>query len=62
MTVISGQRGKKAFLEGDADAGIIACGLGVGLIDRLKTVREVIHEIVEGAKEIHQRLGNILLQ
>jgi len=32
----------------------------VGLIDTLKTIPEVIEEIVEGAREIYRRLGAIL--
>ncbi len=59
LTVISGQLALKAFQEGDSDAGVISCGQVIGLIDTLKSVREVIDEIVEGAHEIYQRLGEM---
>jgi NAD(P)H-dependent flavin oxidoreductase YrpB (nitropropane dioxygenase family) len=59
LTVISGQVGLKAFQEDDMDAGVIACGQVVGMIDTLKSVKEVIDEIVEGSHEIYQCLGNI---
>ena len=59
LTVISGQVGLKAFQEGDIDAGVIACGQVVGVIDSLKSVKEVIDEIVDNAHDIYRRLGNM---
>ena len=59
LTAISGQLALKAFQEGDPDAGVISCGQVIGLIDTLKSVREVIDEIVKGAHEIYQRLGEM---
>jgi nitronate monooxygenase len=56
LAVVSGQLGLKAFQEGDIDAGVIACGQVVGLIDQLKSVKEVIAEIIEGSYDIFQRL------
>jgi nitronate monooxygenase len=61
LTVISGQKGLKAFQEGDMDAGVIPCGQIVGVIDQIKGVKEVIAEIVDGAQEIYQRLENMHL-
>ncbi|OGP53490.1 MAG: nitronate monooxygenase [Deltaproteobacteria bacterium RBG_13_52_11] len=59
LTVISGQLGLKAFRVGDMDAGVIACGQVVGVIDTLKGVKEVINEIVDGSHEIYRRLGKM---
>ena len=59
LTVISGQLGLKAFQEGDMNAGVIACGQVVGVIDTLKGVKEVIDEIVDGAHKIYRRLGKM---
>ena len=59
LTVISGQVGLKAFQDDDIDAGVIACGQVVGVIDSLKSVKEVIDEIVDNAHDIYRRLGNI---
>ncbi|MBN1102941.1 MAG: nitronate monooxygenase [Deltaproteobacteria bacterium] len=59
LTVISGKLGLKAYQEGDINAGIISCGQVIGLIENLESVQEVIREIVEGAREIHRRLGAI---
>jgi NAD(P)H-dependent flavin oxidoreductase YrpB (nitropropane dioxygenase family) len=58
-TVINSEAGLKALQEGDANGGIIACGQVIGLIDDLKSVQEVIDEIVEGAQAIYRRLGKI---
>jgi NAD(P)H-dependent flavin oxidoreductase YrpB (nitropropane dioxygenase family) len=59
LTVISGQVGLKAFQDDDSDAGVIACGQVVGVIDTLKSVKEVIDEIVDNAHEIYRRLGKM---
>jgi len=58
-TVINSEAGLKALQEGDANGGIIACGQVIGLIDDLKSVQEVIDEIVEGAQAIYRRLRGI---
>ena len=59
LTVISGQVGLKALQEGDSDLGIIACGQVVGLIDDLKSVQDVIQEMVDGAHTIYQCFGTL---
>jgi NAD(P)H-dependent flavin oxidoreductase YrpB (nitropropane dioxygenase family) len=58
-TVINSESSLKALQEGDVDAGIIACGQVIGMIDDLKSVQEVIDEIVEGAQAIYRRLREI---
>jgi NAD(P)H-dependent flavin oxidoreductase YrpB (nitropropane dioxygenase family) len=59
LTVISGQVGLTAFQDDDIDAGVIVCGQVVGLIDDLKSVQEVIQEIIKGSQTICRRLGKI---
>ena len=59
LTVISGQLGLEAFKDGDIDAGVISCGQVVGLIDDLKSVKEVIQEIIDGAQTVYRSLGKI---
>jgi NAD(P)H-dependent flavin oxidoreductase YrpB (nitropropane dioxygenase family) len=58
-TVISSQSSSKALQEGDPDAGLIACGQVIGSIDDLKSVQEVIRQIVEGAQAIYCRFREI---
>jgi nitronate monooxygenase len=56
LPIISGQLGKKAWETGDIDAGILSLGMAVGRIDKVLTVKEVVDEIVNGAKQVLQRL------
>ncbi len=56
LPVISGQLGKKAWETGDVEAGILSLGMAVGRIDSILTVKEVIDEIIGGAKQILERL------
>lgn len=59
MTIISGKVGRIGFLEGKLDTGTLAVGQGVGLIHAIKSVQEVVTEIVAGAQEILARLQRI---
>jgi len=60
LTVVGGQTGKKALLEGDLEGGTFAIGQAAGLVHEIKSVAEVITGIVEGAARIYGRLGDIL--
>ena len=57
ITVIAGERGRKAMLEGDVDYGPVTCGQGVGLIKDIPTVKEVVDRMVAGAKVLLRRLS-----
>ncbi|MDA9451203.1 MULTISPECIES: NAD(P)H-dependent flavin oxidoreductase [unclassified Bradyrhizobium] len=47
----------KVMVDGDMDAGAWSCGMVVGLINDIPTVKELIERIVEGAERIiHERL------
>ncbi|MHA1429844.1 MAG: NAD(P)H-dependent flavin oxidoreductase [Candidatus Freyarchaeota archaeon] len=59
LPVISGAKGKEAWMEGDIDAGVLSMGMVVGRIDRILTVKEVINEIINGAKKILERLNQL---
>jgi nitronate monooxygenase len=62
LTVISGQMSQKAYEEGDPQGAIIACGQCVGLIHEIRSVKEVIDDIIQGARSILQNLNNIASQ
>ena len=47
----AGANSKMMYEEGDLTAGIIACGQGVGLIDDIPTVKELIERIMKEAEE-----------
>ena len=57
LTVVSGQLGKAMLTTGDLNAGILACGQVIGLIDEILSVKEVISGMVNGARVIYERLG-----
>jgi len=57
LTVISGALGKKAWLEGDIDAGVVSLGMAVGRIREILSVKEVIDGIIKEAKAICKRLN-----
>jgi len=52
LTVISGERGRNAFTTGDVDVGTITCGQGLGFIQSVPTVRDVIDSLVTGAEAL----------
>lgn len=52
MTVISGERGRNALMTGDVDGGTTTCGQGIGLIQSIPTVKEVIDSIVTGVEAL----------
>jgi nitronate monooxygenase len=57
MTVVSGDRARDMYFGGDPDAGLLACGQGVGLIREIKPVREIFAEIMEEASAAGARMG-----
>ena len=60
LTLISGQMGQRALQEGDLEGAIIACGQCVGLIHEIKSAKEVIDEIIQGAQSIIQKLTSMV--
>jgi len=57
MTIISGDLGKRALTEGELDRAVIACGQCVGLVHDIKSVKEVIEEIIQGALALVEKLN-----
>ncbi len=62
MTVISGRLGRKAYLDGDPDAGVVPCGQVIGLIDQVKPVKEVVEGIVRDGEDLYKRLAPVFAQ
>ncbi|MBW2062707.1 MAG: nitronate monooxygenase [Deltaproteobacteria bacterium] len=59
LPMIRGERGVNAYESGDPSEANITIGQGVGMINDTPTVKEVIDGMVNGAKEIMQRLDQI---
>jgi enoyl-[acyl-carrier protein] reductase II len=52
-------RSQRATVDGDVEEGTIYCGQIAGLIDELKSAKEVITEIIEGAESLCKELEKI---
>jgi len=53
---LDGLRIKKSYASGDTNDSIIHCGQGVGLINEIPTVKEIIDGIISEAREVMGRL------
>lgn len=60
LPIISGKVGREAYLSGDLEKGVIACGQAVGLIEDIPTVKELIERIIAEAEEICQKLNKVI--
>ncbi|MBU2547856.1 MAG: nitronate monooxygenase family protein [Proteobacteria bacterium] len=56
LTKVAGRRTKDAYGGGDPEVSMLPCGQVVGLIEGVKTVREVIEDVIEEAVKLRQRL------
>ena len=59
IPVISGLKEKELMETGNKEAGIIHCGQVVGVIDQVKSIKEIIDDMVNGAQEIGGRLKGL---
>lgn len=48
---------KSALIDGDIEYGSLVSGQVAGMIKEIKSVKEIIVEIIEGAKEIYEEIG-----
>lgn len=55
--VIKGENAKKMFDDGDVNAGILACGQGIGLVHDIPTMKELFKRITDEAKSVISRLA-----
>ncbi len=60
LTVMGGTLGRKAYIDGELDAGVVSIGQIVGMIDDIPTVKELFERIISQAKETIHRLDIIL--
>jgi nitronate monooxygenase len=58
LPLISGQRGKRVYFEGDVNLGIWSCGQSVGLIKEILSVRELMQQIISEAKQALEFIQN----
>ena len=61
INTVAGGKGQVAYHSGDPDAAPISCGQIAGLISRIKTVQEVIDNIISEAAELLDRLNGLVV-
>lgn len=54
-----GDKAQRMFQEGDLQAGVISCGQGVGLVEKVRPMKDIIEGIVHQAEELRQKLAVI---
>ncbi len=59
LPVIAGKVGREAYLSGDIDLGAIACGQVVGRINEIKSVQEIMDDIMDEAARTVERLKGL---
>jgi nitronate monooxygenase len=52
LKLVSGERARKVYVDGDLDAGIVSCGQGIGQIHDIPTVKELFDGIMAEAAEV----------
>ena len=53
---------RKAVVEGDVEYGSVMAGQAVGLMDKITTVNEVIHEIMADGEAALQEMKNFFAE
>jgi nitronate monooxygenase len=54
-----GDKAKKMYQEGDLNAGVISCGQGVGLVKKVRPMKDIIEGIVQQADDLRKKLSKI---
>jgi nitronate monooxygenase len=56
LQVASGQNAEKMYKEGDLNAGMVSCGQGVGLVQDIPTIKDLLDRIMKEAEEAIKKL------
>jgi nitronate monooxygenase len=59
VNAAGGDKARKMYLEGDLNAGVISCSQGVGLVKKVRPMKDIIEGIVEQADEIRKKISNL---
>ncbi len=57
LTVITGENAKAMYDKGDVAKGMLSCGQGVGLVTKVRPVRDLVQEMMAQAEESLKRLS-----
>ncbi len=59
LPIVSGKLGKECYASGDTEGSAFSIGESSALIEDVKSAREIVEDVVNGAQEIIRRLGEI---
>lgn len=59
IRMAGGDRARRMYREGDIQAGVMSCGQGVGLVKKIRPMKDIIEGIVSQAAELRQNLAVI---
>jgi len=57
LKIVSGDKAKRMYAQGDLDAGIISCGQGVGIAHDVPTVKELFDRIIAEAGQAVKKIA-----
>jgi nitronate monooxygenase len=60
LPIISGKVGREAYLSGDINKGCIACGQVVGRIKEIKSIAEIVNDIMVEAEQVINRINGMI--
>ena len=52
-----GDKAKRMYEEGDVQAGVISCGQGVGLVKKVRPMKDIIAGIIQGADDLRKKIA-----
>ncbi len=59
VQVAGGDKVRRMYQEGDIQAGVISCGQGVGLVKKVRPMKDIIEGIVQQADELRKKIAVI---
>jgi nitronate monooxygenase len=60
LPVVSGEKSMKAITVGDADNALLPCGQIVGMINDIRSTKEIVDSIMSEVAEVEKRLSSAL--
>jgi NAD(P)H-dependent flavin oxidoreductase YrpB (nitropropane dioxygenase family) len=57
INLVTGDKTKKMFQEGDLNAATISCGQGVGLVKKIMPMKDIIESIIHEADDLRKKLA-----
>ncbi len=54
-----GDKAKKMYQEGDLNAGVISCGQGVGLVKKVRPMKDIIEGIMQQADDLRKKIATL---